>query len=435
MTTKLTHNKRNNLLTNLDATSVFIYITLVIIGIMSIYSASYNVENPKPFYEFGTVSGKQVLFALTALGIILFIFLLDYRFIESIAYIFYGFTILLLIAVIFVGKEVKGQQNWIAIGGFSLQPTEFAKIGISLALARYLGSPGSKLSDQKIWLVIAFLFFLPAILILKQGDFGSLMIFALLQFALYREGMPLWVILAEILIATLFILSLLLKPIYLAFAILIIAILLVAALLITRQKMTLKAWIILLSTTIFMIAFVIFTPQIFKKLKKYHQDRIMVLIDENAVDKKAGAYYNLAQSKIAIGSGGIWGKGYLEGTQTKYDFVPEQHTDFIFCTIGEEFGLVGSIVILSLFLTLLIRIIMIAERQKNRFARIYGYCVASILFGHFAFNLSMTVGLFPTIGVPLPFMSYGGSSLWAFTILLFLLLKLDSHRNQLFSRD
>jgi rod shape determining protein RodA len=351
------------------------------------------------------------------------------------AYIFYGVTILLLIAVLIVGKEIKGQQNWIQFGGFSLQPTEFAKVGISLALARYLGSPGSKLTDKKTWLVIAGLFMIPALLILKQGDFGSLMVFAALQLALYREGMPLWILLAEVLFAVLFILSLIIKPVFLAFGIFLIIFFIVAFALLTRRKITPIHWFITIGSAIILIAFVIFTPKIFTKLKKYHQERIMVLIDENAVDKKGGAYYNLAQSKIAIGSGGFLGKGYLEGTQTKFDFVPEQHTDFIFCTVGEEFGWLGSLLVVSLFVTLLIRIVMIAERQKNRFARIYGYCVASILFAHFAFNLSMTVGLFPTIGVPLPFMSYGGSSLWGFTILLFLLLKLDSHRNQLFSRD
>jgi rod shape determining protein RodA len=408
---------------------------LVILGIMSIYSASFNVESPKPFYELGSVSGKQFLFAGTAIGLIVLIFILDYRFVEAMAYIFYGVTILLLIAVLIVGKEIKGQQNWIQFGGFSLQPTEFAKVGISLALARYLGSPGSKLTDKKTWLVIAGLFMIPALLILKQGDFGSLMVFAALQLALYREGMPLWILLAEVLFAVLFILSLIIKPVFLAFGIFLIIFFIVAFALLTRRKITPIHWFITIGSAIILIAFVIFTPKIFTKLKKYHQERIMVLIDENAVDKKGGAYYNLAQSKIAIGSGGFLGKGYLEGTQTKFDFVPEQHTDFIFCTVGEEFGWLGSLLVVSLFVTLLIRIVMIAERQKNRFARIYGYCVASILFAHFAFNLSMTIGLFPTIGVPLPFMSYGGSSLWGFTILLFLLLKLDSHRNQLFSRD
>jgi rod shape determining protein RodA len=435
MITSLAQTNRRNPLANLDFLTVFVYMVLVILGIMSIYSASFNVESPKPFYELGSVSGKQFLFAGTAIGLIVLIFILDYRFVEAMAYIFYGVTILLLIAVLIVGKEIKGQQNWIQFGGFSLQPTEFAKVGISLALARYLGSPGSKLTDKKTWLVIAGLFMIPALLILKQGDFGSLMVFAALQLALYREGMPLWILLAEVLFAVLFILSLIIKPVFLAFGIFLIIFFIVAFALLTRRKITPIHWFITIGSAIILIAFVIFTPKIFTKLKKYHQERIMVLIDENAVDKKGGAYYNLAQSKIAIGSGGFLGKGYLEGTQTKFDFVPEQHTDFIFCTVGEEFGWLGSLLVVSLFVTLLIRIVMIAERQKNRFARIYGYCVASILFAHFAFNLSMTVGLFPTIGVPLPFMSYGGSSLWGFTILLFLLLKLDSHRNQLFSRD
>lgn len=428
-----TRNSRNPF-QNLDTLSIFIYLVLVIIGIMSIYSASYNVDNPRPFYDFNTFAGKQFVFACTALVLILFIFLIDYRFFEASAYLFYVLTIILLFAVILFGKEVKGQQNWIQIGPISLQPTEFAKVGLSLALARYLGSPGSKLSDKKIWLVIGVLFLLPALLILKQGDYGSLMVFVLLQLALYREGMPLWVIAAQLIIASLFIISLLIKPVYLAFGIFLFYAVFVGFLLFTRKKTSTSSWVAIVASAAFLIAFVISVPKIFTKLKQYHKDRIMVLIDENAVDKKGGAYYNLTQSKIAIGSGGFWGKGYLEGTQTKYDFVPEQHSDFIFCTVGEEFGWLGSLVIILLYVSLFIRIIIIAERQKSKFARIYGYCVASILFAHFAFNLSMTVGLFPTIGVPLPYMSYGGSSLWAFTILLFILLKLDSHRNQLFSR-
>jgi len=401
---------------------------------MSIYSASYNIDNPKTFYDFNTFAGKQFIFACTALLLILLIFLIDYRFFEASAYIFYIFTIILLFAVILFGKEVKGQQNWIQVGPVSLQPTEFAKVGLSLALARFLGSPGSKLSDRKIWLIIGALFLLPALFILKQGDYGSLMVFVVLQLALYREGMPIWIILVQVGLAVLFILSLVIKPVYLAFMIFILYSIFTGFLLFTRKKLSTRSWLMLIVSSVFLIAFVISVPKIFTKLKQYHQDRIMVLIDENTVDKKGGAYYNLTQSKIAIGSGGFWGKGYLEGTQTKYDFVPEQHSDFIFCTVGEEFGWIGSFVVVSLYILLLIRIVAIAERQKNRFARIYGYCVASILFAHFAFNLSMTVGLFPTIGVPLPYMSYGGSSLWAFTILLFILLKLDSHRNQLFSR-
>ncbi|KOY87094.1 hypothetical protein AD998_13925 [bacterium 336/3] len=434
ITNSIPKNSRSPL-ANLDVLTVFIYVALIFIGVTSVYSASFNEENPKAIYDISSFAGRQLMFAGTAVVLIVLIFLLDYRFIEGISYVVYGVTILLLMAVLVIGKEVKGNQNWIAIGSFSLQPTEFAKIGLSLALARYLGSPGSKLTDKKIWMVIGGLFALPALLILKQGDFGSLMVFTFLQLALYREGMPLWIILVEILFAVLFILSLIIKPVFLAFAIFLIILLIIGFMLFTRRKMTSNHWFLAVGSAVVLISFIIFTPKIFSKLKKYHQERIMVLIDENAVDKKSGPYYNLAQSKITIGSGGFAGKGYLEGTQTKYGFVPEQQTDFIFCTIGEEFGFLGSIVVIGLFVTLFIRIIFISERQKNRFARIYGYCVASILFAHFAFNISMTVGLFPTIGVPLPFMSYGGSSLWGFTVLLFLLLKLDSHRNQLFSRD
>ncbi|MDW8295557.1 MAG: rod shape-determining protein RodA [Raineya sp.] len=429
-----TRNSRNPL-NNLDVVSVFVYLILVVWGIMSIYSASYNVENPKPFYDFSSFAGKQFIFALTAIGLIILVFLLDYRLFEDFAYIFYILAILLLIAVVLFGKVVKGQQNWIQIGPVSMQPTEFAKLGVSLALARFLGAPGSKLTDKKIWLGIGIIFIIPALLILKQGDYGSLMVFVLLELALYREGMPFWVITLQIVIAILFVLSLLIKPVYLAFGLFFVFVAITGVMLLIRRKVERSEWIVLIAGFLLAAMFVVSVPKIFAKLKKYHQERIMVLLDEDAVDKKGGAYYNLQQSKIAIGSGGFWGKGFLEGTQTKYDFVPEQHSDFIFCTVGEEFGWAGSFLVIVLFMILLFRVVMIAERQRSRFARIYGYCVASIFFAHFAFNLSMTVGLFPTIGVPLPFMSYGGSSLWSFTLMLFILLKLDMHRNRLFSRD
>ncbi len=399
---------------------------------MSIYSASYNVENPKPFWDFNTFAGKQFVFAMTAVGLIILVFLLDYRLFEGFAYIFYFLSVLLLIAVVLFGKVVKGQQNWIQIGPISMQPTEFAKLGVSLALAKFLGTPSSKLTDRKVWLGIVVIFIVPALLILKQGDYGSLMVFVLLELALYREGMPFWIIGLQVLAVILFVLSLFIKPVYLAFGLFFVFSFIVGILLLTRRKMERRDWLIMIVSLVLAIAFVISVPKIFTKLKKYHQERIIVLFDEEAVDKKAGAYYNLQQSKIAIGSGGVWGKGYLEGTQTKYDFVPEQHSDFIFCTVGEEFGWVGSFLVILLFMILLFRIVIIAERQKSRFARIYGYCVASIFFAHFTFNLSMTVGLFPTIGIPLPFMSYGGSSLWSFTLMLFILLKLDTHRNRLF---
>lgn len=435
MITRSAHSRAQsfNSLNNLDFLLVLTYIFLVAWGIMSIYSASYNIDNPKPFWDFSTFAGKQFVFAVTALGLIVIVLLLDYRFFEDFAYVFYIFSILLLIAVVLFGKVVKGQQNWIQVGPVSMQPTEFAKLGVSLALARFLSSPGSKLSDRKTWMGIGLIFLFPTLLILKQGDYGSLVVFVMLELALYREGMPLWVIALQVFFAILFIFSLLIKPVYLVVGLFFVFLLIIGFWFLVKRRLERQDWVIVVGILMLTIGFILSTPRIFTKLKKYHQERILVLLNEEAVDKKGGAYYNLQQSKIAIGSGGFWGKGYLQGTQTKYDFVPEQHSDFIFCTVGEEFGWVGSLLVIGLFMLLLFRIVIIAERQKSAFARIYGYCVASIFFAHFAFNLSMTVGLFPTIGVPLPFMSYGGSSLWSFTLMLFILLKLDMHRNRLFS--
>jgi rod shape determining protein RodA len=430
---------RRNLLSNLDAPALFFYLALVFVGFMSVYSAVYNPDKARPIYDFSLQSGKQLVWIATSVFLIFLIFLLDYRTFESFAYIFHVVVLILLVLVLLIGREINGAKAWFGFGPFGIQPAEFAKITTALSLARFLGKPGSKITDFKIQIGAGIIMGMPLLLILLQPDLGSVLVFSSLLLMFYREGVNIIVLVIPLVLVFLFVLALIIKPVaYLAFGLFCLGFLILLGMFLFKRKVE-KIQILWVVLPIFLlIGYVMSVQKIFesdKILKQYHKDRIMVLLDDN-IDKKykRSKMYNLDQSKIAIGSGGFLGKGFLEGTQTKLDFVPEQQTDFIFCTVGEEFGWLGSFILIALFVGLFSRIIIIAERQNDSFVRIYGYCVACILFAHFTFNISMTIGLFPVIGIPLPFISYGGSSLWAFTILLFILLKLDMHRNQLFSR-
>jgi rod shape determining protein RodA len=361
---------------------------------------------------------------------------MDYRLFESLGYIAYGVGVLLLALVLVFGVKIGGARAWFDFGGIRLQPAEFAKVFTSLALAKYLSNKEVRLNRWRDLLIAFGIIGLPALLILLQPDAGSTLVFAAFVLVMFREGLsPLFLIIPALFGLT-FVLALVIQPIsYLLFAFLVLAALLIALLSYLNKGFSFKLLLVVGIPTLILMGFATSVDTIFqsdKILKPHQKERILVLIDEN-IDKEARrSRYNLQQSKIAIGSGGFAGKGYLQGTQTKFNFVPEQQTDFIFCTIGEEFGWLGSMTLITLFVALMSRIVYIAERQKLRFARIYGYCVASILFMHFTLNLAMTMGLFPVVGIPLPFISYGGSSLWAFSTLLFILLKLDAHRNQIF---
>lgn len=328
----------------------------------------------------------------------------------------------MLIAVLILGTTVKGSSSWIEIGGFRMQPAEFAKFGTALALAKFLGGYNVKFSDKKIQYVSAFLLLLPMAIILLQNETGSALVFASFIFVLYREGLPGYFLFIGFMVAVFAVLALLVPPIYLIIAIAVMAGLFM--LVIRRNKRNI---LIVWSVALLMMGFVSSVDYAFENILQPHQrSRINVLLGKE-VDLK-GAGYNVQQSKIAIGSGGLWGKGFLEGTQNKFRFVPEQSTDFIFCTIGEEYGFVGSVSFIAIYLLLLWRILYLAERQRYKFNRIYGYCVAGILFFHFAINIGMTLGLVPVIGIPLPFFSYGGSALLSFTVLLFIFIRLDSNR-------
>jgi rod shape determining protein RodA len=419
---------------NLDWISVLLFIVCVLVGWMNIYAAIYNPEHPLWIGDagfFDSNAGKQLIWIGTTVLLIIAILVIDYRFYETTAFFIYGFFIFMLLAVLVVGAEIKGSNSWIRFGGFQIQPAEFAKMATALALAKYVSTPLVNLSRFKDQFNVALIILVPPILILISHETGVALVFAGFMVLLYREGLPGVYPASFLSVIILFVLSLI-YPIWQIFVGVAILAGLIIWLLPRYERKT---------RNIFLIIGVAFSMGIFVTgvdwavnniLQEHQRNRIKVLVDPDFDRKKTG--YNVRQAKIAIGSGGIMGKGFLQGTQTKFDFVPEQSTDFIFCTVGEEEGFAGSLLVVGLFLGLLLRVIYLAERQKSRFARVYGYGVVSILFFHFMVNIGMTIGLMPVIGIPLPFFSYGGSSLWSFSILLFIFLKIDAHRTQVLSR-
>ena len=339
------------------------------------------------------------------------------------SFVFYALGILLLLGLFVFGVTKKGQTNWYQFGGFGFQPSEFVKTATALLLAKYLSFSQINLNNFKHQLLAFSIIGLPILLILMQPDAGSAMIFLSLIFVLYREGLPGWYLVTGIIAIVLFFLALLFNPLYIVIAFF----LLIVVHYLNNKKISRNIFVYLFVYAS-IAGFTYSVNYVYNNVLEPHQkDRINVLLGNDDIDWK-GEGYNLNQSMIAIGSGGWTGKGYLEGTQTKGGFVPEQHTDYIFTTVGEEWGFIGSLVVIATFVFLFLRIIYLAENQKTKFSRVYGYCVATYLFTHFFVNIAMLIKLFPTIGVPLPFFSYGGSSLWAFTIMLFIFIKLDANK-------
>lgn len=414
-------NNQRSFFFNVDWVIVLIYLALCTIGWFNIHAAVYDETHPS-IIDPATNYGKQFIWIMTAIVLGGVVLLLDSRFFSALTPVFYTVTLLLLVAVLVVGRNVGGNQAWIAIGSFRLQPSEFAKYATCLLLARYLSGVNVKLTELKSLLIAVAIIFVPMVLIKMQPDDGSTLVFCSLLFVLYREGLSSNFLIMTGLCIALFIFSLLFKAIYIIGGILIIAGVITA---IFRRNKTVVMTTI--AAMVLSIGFALAVPFIYQHIIKEHQ---RVRIDEwlGRASNLKGAGYNVHQSKIAIGSGRLWGKGYLQGTQTRFSFVPEQSTDFIFCTVGEEWGFAGSVVVLGLYVFLILRIIYIAERQRSPFSRIYGYGVACVIFFHFFINIGLTIGAVPVIGIPLPFVSYGGSSLWSFTLLLFTLIKLDSNR-------
>ena len=467
----------NNILLSLDWITILIYLTLVMMGWVNIYAAVYSEEH-QSIFDLGQQYGKQMIWIVAGIFLAISVLIVDSKFYVAFAYHIYVVVIFLLIAVLFLGREVNGARAWFEVGGVALQPAELGKFATSLAVAKYMSQFGFKMARTKSYLVLGTFMLLPALLILLQNDTGSALVFAVFFLVFYREGMPDIIIIGGFTAIALFILALLWTQLSILILLIVVSLILFAVLrqsikegiigfavvsviygilfglknlvgfdatpfhlLVITSILTVliflayglakhirQAWFVLLFF-IFSIAITLSVNYFYRNVLISHQrDRVDNLL--GIKNDLLGAGYNVHQSKIAIGSGGIIGKGFLKGTQTKYNFVPEQSTDFIFCTVGEEWGFLGTTVVIILFLTLLIRLLYLAERQRSSFSRIYGYGVACILFFHIVINISMTIGLAPVIGIPLPFFSYGGSSLWSFTVLLFIFIRLDANRTK-----
>ncbi|MDB5242521.1 MAG: rod shape-determining protein RodA [Spirosoma sp.] len=416
---------------NIDWLTLVLYLGCVTMGWLNVYAAVYSPEDHTSLFDLTTNAGKQMMWIGTTVILVTCILVINHKFFDSFAYLFYAFMILMLVLVLFVGTNINGSRSWFRFGGFSLQPAEFAKVATALALAKYLDVPGMNLSKQKDLLRIGGIILLPCILILASNETGSTLVFASFVIMLYREGLPGWVPAVGITVVVLFVLALIFPKLYIFAGV--VALFGVVVLLMPRYNRTTSN---LISMALIGAAMMVLVTGVDffvnNVLQKHQRNRIKVLVDPT-IDP-LGVGWNVTQAKIAIGSGRLQGKGFLEGTQTKFDFVPEQSTDFIFCTIGEEHGFMGSLVVIALFIGLISRLVILAEKQRSKFARVYGYCVAGIIFFHVMINIGMTIGLMPVIGIPLPFFSYGGSSLWSFSILLFIFLKMDSRRTALMRR-
>lgn len=408
---------------------IYLYLVLVIVGLMSIFAVEHREgENVlQSILHLSKNYSRQLLWLGVSAVLATIILLIDSKFFTATANIFYAFGILLLLSVLVIGKDVKGSHSWLVIGGFQFQPAELTKLCTNLALAKYLSSLETDFTKLRSRLVAAAIVLLPAAIIILQDETGLALVYFSFFLVMYREGLP-GILLVIAFSLVVLVLSALLVDKYWLFGI--FTALAALAIYFNRKIIRRRRSVLLLILVLwgFCSAFVVVAvPFAFQYvLKPYQVSRINVMLGREV---SKGADYNVMQSKIAIGSGGLLGKGYLKGTQTRFDFVPEQSTDFIFCTIGEDFGFIGSMVLLGLYLLLLFHIVTIAERQRSTFTRAYAYGLASIIFFHVAINVSMTIGLAPVIGIPLPLVSYGGSSLMTFTMLIFILIRLDADRH------
>lgn len=410
-----------NTTANTDWVIIFIYALLVFFGWLSIFSAS-SADEVVSYFDLSTRYGKQMLWIGLAIVLASGIMIIDAKFFSQFSFGIYFGLMLVLIGVLLFGKTVAGSKSWFQIGSFAIQPAEFAKFATALALAKYLSTLNVNLTQQKTRIIAMSILALPAILILLQNDTGSALVYFSFVLVLFREGLSGVILVIGVIMAALFVLTLLYGKVYVIAGMIAVFLLIWISVKKFRKQFKLGFAALALAA-----AFVFSVNYAYQNVLAPHQKkRINVLL---GIEKDIhGAGYNVNQSKIAIGSGGLSGKGFRKGMLTRNNFVPEQGTDFIFCTVGEEWGFMGAAAIISLYLALLLRLVYLAERQRSKFSRIYGYGVAGILFFHFAVNIGMTIGLAPVIGIPLPFFSYGGSSLWAFTILLFIFIKQDANR-------
>jgi rod shape determining protein RodA len=412
----------------LDWFTVIIFSALVIFGYFNILSASVTGEFTS-YLDISKPYGKQLLFILSSIVLIILTLSVDAKFYERFASIIYLGSILSLLGLFIFGKQINGAISWYDFGGMTLQPSEFAKFATALALAKYISDLQTNIKEQKDQIRAALLVSIPAGLILLQNDAGSTLVFASLFFVFYREGIPQYYLLFVVFVAFLGIATLKFSAPSVCYTL--AGILLIYQLFFKRKKKKIRGILTVLICSIVLSFSLQWAYN--NVLQKHQQNRIelWLRLEKDPVKLEAmkrNISYNLNESEKAIRSGGSFGKGFMDGTRTKGNFVPEQHTDYIFSTVGEEWGFFGSSIVIILFVLLILRILYLAEQQKSQFSRVYGYSVASILFAHFLINIGMVMGLIPTIGIPLPFFSYGGSGLWSFTILVFIFLKLNSNR-------
>lgn len=418
-----------SVLKRIDWLSIFIYIALVTIGWVNIYSSTISEANPSIF-NFGTLHGKQLFFVGACFAAIIMIMALEANFYERFSSLFYVVSMVSLLGLFLFGKTVAGATSWYDLGFFNLQPSEFAKVATALALAKYLSDIQTDIKKRKDQLVALGIILLPAILIIPQPDPGSALVFFALIFVVFREGLPLYYLAIGLLAILVFVTTLMFGTVWVGIA---LGLSIVLFYLLKKKKFKMPIFPLILVVVV-TILFSLSVNFVFNNVfEQRHRDRFSLWLrlekDPNKLEQiRKNIGYNTYQSEKAIESGGLFGKGFLEGTRTKGDFVPEQHSDYIFSTVGEEWGFVGTITIVILFTLLLLRLVYLAERQKTAFPRMYGYGVISVLLIHYFINIGMVIGILPTIGIPLPFISYGGSGLLFFTVLLFIFLKLDSNR-------
>jgi len=411
---------KGNILVRIDWLMILIYFALVFIGWLNIYSASYSDDSTLSMMS--QPHGRQQVFIGLSIFLIILILSIEAKFYERFSSVIYLVSLLSLVGLFVFGKNISGATSWYSFGGFSVQPSEFAKFATALALAKFMSDTQTNIKLLNHLLKIFAIIFLPALIIIPQPDPGSAMIYAAFFFVLYREGLSPIYLLLGFSGAALFVLTLVLDPMIISIICAVLALIIYFK---NRKKKHSKLLYVAVLGLCIGLSYSV--NYIFENVfEQRHRDRFNIVLGKE-VDTK-GIGYNTAQSEIAIGNGGWTGKGWLEGTQTKGGFVPEQHTDYIFSTVGEEWGFLGSSFVVFLFVALILRVLYRADLQKSKFSRVYGYSVAAILFFHFLINIAMVMGVFPTVGIPLPFFSYGGSGLWGFTILLFIFIKLDANR-------
>ena len=404
-----------------DVRLICYYLALVIIGWITIYSTCHIPDGSTPIFDFGQPYSKQMLWIGTSIVLAIVILLIDSGIIQHYAYFFYLFCLLLMILVIFIGAEINGAKSWIKIGSFSLQPTEFMKVATALAMAKFMQEGKTANQRRYVWLAQIALITIPILVALLQHDAGSALVFFSFIILFYREGLSAEFLVLGIIAAILAYITLKFNELY-SIALITVVFIIFMFLNRTEKKKIRRNVIVYLASIVFVFSVYFLYDH---GLEPHQKQRIDTILGKTS--DPLGADFNLNQSKIAIGSGGFFGKGYLHGTQTKLNFVPEQSTDFIFCAIGEEWGFFGTLVVFGLFGALIFRILKLSEKQRNPFVRYYGYGIAGIFAIHFFINIGMTIGLLPIIGIPLPFISYGGSSLWAFTMMLFCFIKLNDN--------